>query len=523
MKAAFQKKMHLWEAVSLAVLALVVAAAYANTLDSSFHLDDERAIWDNPAVHMRKVSLENLRRAAFDSRISTRPVAHVTFAFNYVFHGLTTRGYHLVNIVIHIAAGILLYFLLKATLSLPAVNREGDRKMPVIVALATTALWLLHPLQTQSVTYIVQRMNSLAALFFLLAMLLYAKGRLAGSTRARWLYWSGFGSAGILALGSKEIAATLPFFIFLYEWYFFRDMQGGFLTKRRNWLPAAVAGFVVVGLVFFYLGANPFSRILSAYPVHGASLAQKLLTEARVVVHYLALLFFPHPGRLTLDYDFAVSVSLLRPGTTLPAVLLLAGMLGFAVWRARANRLYSFCILWFLGNLVVESTFIPLEHVFEHRTYLPATFSLLLVTLPLYSLLARRRPLFYGAFLVIVLFCGFWTFERNKVWHDELTLWQDAAEKSPNKWRVHNNLGREYFRRWDSDKAIYHYRRALQLEPGIIMARTNLASALSREKRFQEAIIELQIVLSKDPGNETARKHLYSNRMFLREQQQDRK
>jgi hypothetical protein len=510
MKAGFWKKTTPWEMAALALLALAVAAAYSNTLEGSFHLDDERAIWDNPAVFMREVSLESLRRAAFDSHIRTRPLAHVTFAFNYFFHGLEIRGYHLVNIFIHISAGILLYFLLKATLSLPAVNRQGDTKMPAIVALATSALWLLHPLQTQSVTYIVQRMNSLGALFFILAMLLYVKGRLAAIPRARWLYWSGCVAAGLLSLGSKEIGATLPFFIFLYDWYFFRDLQGGFLKKQRGWLVPAGAGLVFVGLVFFYLGANPLSRILSSYPVHDASLVQKLLTETRVVVHYIALLFFPYPGRLNLDYDFAVSSSLLSPGTTVFALLLLGGMLAFALLRAKEYRLFSFCLLWFLANLVVESTFIPLEHVFEHRTYLPAMFFLLFVTLPLYSVLTRQRKVFYAVCAVIAVVSGFWAYDRNKVWYDELTLWQDAAEKSPR---------REYFRRWESDMAIQHYRRALQLEPGIIIARMNLASVLSREKRFQEAIIELQIVLSKDPNNATARRHLYNNRAFLREQQ----
>lgn len=518
-RADFFKKINLWETAALAAMALVVMAAYSNTLDSSFHLDDERAIWDNPAVFMRKVSPESLGRAAFDSRISTRPVAHVSFAFNYFFHGFETRGYHLVNIFIHITAGILLYFLLKATLSLPAVNREKDTKMPAAVGLATTALWLLHPLQTQSVTYIVQRMNSLAALFFILAMLLYLKGRLAGSTWPRWLYWYGCGVAAILALGSKEIAATLPFFIFLYEWYFFQDLRIGFGQYQRHWYLLAGALFVFGSLAFLYLGNNPLSHIIGAYPVHDATLFQKLLTETRVVVQYLSLLFFPYPGRLNLDYDFPVSLSLLTPGTTVLAVLFLGSMLGFAVLGARRHRLVSFCILWFLGNLMVESTFIPLEHVFEHRTYLPSMLFLLFVTVPLYTLFSRHRQLFYWVCIVIVLGCGFWTFERNRVWHDELTLWQDAVEKSPDKWRIHNNLGREYFRRWESGKAIYHYRRALQLEPGAIMARTNLASALAREKRFQEAIIELQIVLSMDPGNETARKHLYNNRMFLGEQQ----
>jgi tetratricopeptide (TPR) repeat protein len=515
----FMNNIKLRELLALAVLVIATFTVYSNTVDSSFHLDDERAIWDNPAVFMREINWENITEAAFESRIRTRPVAHLSFAMNYFFHRLDVRGYHVVNILIHILTGILLFYLLKATLSLPAVNKKKDTKHAAIVSYITAAVWLLHPMQTQSVTYIVQRMNSMAAMFFILSMLLYIRARLTASRKSRWGLFAGCVISGILALGSKEIAATLPFFIFMYEWFFLQDLRLGLTQYKRHWYLLTAAGLVFICLAFFYLGANPFKNIISSYPVYGITLFQKLLTETRVVVLYMALLFFPYPGRLNLDYDFNVSLSLLAPSTTFFSVALLFGMVIIAIVVAKKQRLYSFCILWFLGNLIVESSFIPLELVFEHRIYLPSMFFLLLLVTSLYSLFASHKKVFYVLCAVILAILSLWTVERNRVWQDELTLWQDCLEKSPNKWRVHNNLGKEYFRRWDTDKAIYHYQKALQINPNVIMARMNLASALAMKKRYQEAIIQLQIVLSKDPGNASARKHLFNNRRFLQEKQ----
>ena len=133
----FLKKTNIRELVALAVLVIAACAAYSNTLDSSFHLDDERAIGENPPTFMREITWDNLARAAFESQITTRPVAQISFAFNYYFHQLHVRGYHVVNILIHIITGLLLYFLLKATLTLPPLKDKFDGHGPVIISLIT--------------------------------------------------------------------------------------------------------------------------------------------------------------------------------------------------------------------------------------------------------------------------------------------------------------------------------------------------------------------------------------------------
>jgi tetratricopeptide (TPR) repeat protein len=518
----FLKKINIRELIALTILVIAACAAYSNTLDSSFHLDDERAIGENPPTFMREITWDNLRRAAFESQITTRPVAQISFAFNYYFHQLNVRGYHVVNILIHIFTGIFLYFLLKATLTLPPLREKYGGQGPVIISLITTAIWILHPLQTQSVTYIVQRMNSMSAMFYILAMLLYVKARLASGKKTTWALFAGCLISGLLALGSKELAATLPLFVFLYEWYFLQDLRLSRSLNKRQWYLLAAAILVFGGLALFYLGANPFNKILGGYAHREFTLTQKLLTESRVIILYISLLFFPHPGRLNLDYDFTLSNSIFTPITTFLSINVLIGLLLIAILTAKKQRLFSFCILWFLGNLFMESSFIPLELVFEHRTYLPSMFFLLLLVITLYRLLSTQRYVIYGIFAVILMILPYWTYERNKVWADELTLQLDCVKKSPNKWRVHSNLGKEYFRLWETDKAIQHYRRALQIAPNAIIPRNNLAVSLTQQKRYQEAIIQLEIILNKYPDNAKARKHLKANKEFLRRQQMKR-
>jgi hypothetical protein len=280
-------------------LAIIIFLIYSSNLSGPFIFDDSR-IENNPPLHITNLSLQSLTKAGFESSPSTRPVSYITFALNYYFHGFHTTGYHLVNICIHVLAAIFLFLLIKTTLSLPHLQNKYAKFawLPFAAAL----FWAVHPLQIQSVTYIIQRMNSLSAMFYILSLYLYAKGRLSGPGVRKWLLFTGALLAGILALGSKETAATLPFFIFLYEWYFFQDFDLSWFIKQV--IPAAVLVLFFTVLVFLYLGSDPFSTILATYNLRDFTITQRVLTEFRVVVFYIGLLFFPHPGRLNLDHYF---------------------------------------------------------------------------------------------------------------------------------------------------------------------------------------------------------------------------
>ncbi|MBW2109224.1 MAG: hypothetical protein JRI36_11255, partial [Deltaproteobacteria bacterium] len=304
------------------------ALLYANTLQVPFLFDDQQNILQNSYIRIMELDPKGLYDAAFKKHTSNRPVSNTSFALNYYFHRYHVMGYHLVNICIHILAGILLFRFVEVTLELDAavsINREaclpcisqpsdcwGSKGLSISnLSLLAALLWLVHPVQTQSVTYVVQRMTSMAAMFYVLSLLLYIKGRLAGRQEKRLAYFSGTVLAGFLAIGSKETAATLPFFILLYEWYFFQDLSKKYL---RQALPYLLGAALLLGLlVFCYLGPDPIRAIRMGYADQPFSLLQRVMTEFRVVMYYLSLLLWPRPTRLNLDYDFVLSRSWLDP------------------------------------------------------------------------------------------------------------------------------------------------------------------------------------------------------------------
>jgi tetratricopeptide (TPR) repeat protein len=448
---------------------------YANTLNVPFYFDDQNNI-ANPSLRMETLSANALLQAGLQGTMKSRPVSNISFSLNYLLGGYNVLGYHIFNIIVHICSGIFLFWLLQITLNLP-VNREKFKGIPHL-ALFTSLIWLAHPLATQSVTYIVQRMNSMAAMFFVLSLLLYAKGRIAqieshklGKIKLQRLWLSGSIISALLAIGSKEIAATLPLIIVLYEWYFFRDLKKEWLKKNAHWFLAAACALAV--MAYIYTGGHPFQRIFNSCGGRHFTNWERVLTEFRVVVHYISLLLYPHPARLTFDYHFPISTSLINPITTLFSLIALLGMFVGAIVLSRRERLLSFCILWFMVNLVIESSVICLELIFEHRTYLPAMFFLLFFTI-LLSRIFKNKLLLYTLFTSLILLFSFWTYERNKVWQDPVTFWADSVQKSPGKARIYVNLGNAYFKKNDLEEAEKNYLTALSLKPDFHEAYYNL-------------------------------------------------
>ena len=219
-------------------------AIYSNTLNVPFVFDDRYNITDNPAIQITELTLGNLWGSAFESKMPNRPVANVSLALNYYFHQKELPGYHLVNIFIHAITGVLLYFLFLVTIRIPTLKKTFI--MPQITAFGAAAIWLAHPLQTQSVTYVIQRMNSMATMFYLLAMLLYVIARFSTTNRLKIFFYLGCIISGLAGFGSKEIVITLPFFILLYEFYFFQDLD---LSWCRSRTFAVGAMLIFMGLV----------------------------------------------------------------------------------------------------------------------------------------------------------------------------------------------------------------------------------------------------------------------------------
>jgi tetratricopeptide (TPR) repeat protein len=482
----------------VAAAAAVTVFAYAGTLTGPFVFDDEHNILHNPHLRIETLSPQALYAAAFQSPIPTRPVANVSFALNYMLSGYNVVGYRLVNVLVHVLNGFLVFALATVTLRLAGGLRDA-RRAPMIAA-AAAALWMLHPLHTQSVAYIVQRMTSLATLFFLLSLVCYAHARLCPSPRRRSWLIAACVVAGLLAFGTKQIAATLPPCIFLYEWFFFRGADPGWLRRNPGWLAAAAAATGVLGLAYMRT-TDPVAYVLQPYAADGSvTAAQRLFTQFRVVCLYIGLLLWPSPSRLNLDHSFSFSRSLVDPPATLLALGLIVGLLAAAVVLARRERLAAYAVLWFFGNLVIESSFIRLETIFEHRTYLPSV-------MPAIALagwaLGRLRLRWAAVALPVALaiLWSAWSWQRCLVWGDAVTLWQDCIAKSPGKARPYNNLGATYMRLGRLPEAIPPLETAVTIAPGYADAWYNLGYALMRAGELDAGITATERLLELEPEN----------------------
>ncbi len=501
-------KFHLIVAFSIPILCIIL---YSNTLNSPFVFDDFPNIKENPYFRLIDPDFQRLYDAGFKSPNPNRPVANISFALNYYFGKYDVKSYHVVNITIHIINGILVYLLaliiFQLAFNLPSqkIPQFRDASIPLI-SFFTALIFISHPVQTQSVTYIVQRMNSMSAMFYLMSLLLYINGRL---TRIKWKQWTLFFGCfvfWVMALGSKEIAGTLPFIILIYEWYFFQDLGSDWLRKNIKYFFGL---FAVLGLVILiYLGWSPFDKILATYANRDFTMTERVLTQLRVVVLYISLLLYPYPSRLNLLHHITTSNSLLEPITTLLFLLIIVGLMGLAFYIARRQRLISFCILWFIINLVIESSVIGLEMIYEHRLYLPMLGFALIVSCLLFHFLSKRRLWAIVVSAVIILFLCTGTYVRNRVWRDSITLWSDVLSKSPQSHRAHNNLGNALKKQGRTAEAMEHYLQALWIKPDYEIAHNNLGNALDKHGRIVEAMEHYLQALRIKPDYDKAHNNL---------------
>lgn len=352
---------------AIVLLAGAIFICYSNTFTGEWHFDDRPNIVDNPGVR----TFENVQYY-WRHRIQ-RPLAYVSFWLNWSVSGDSTFGYHVTNTVIHWLAAVLVYALIWTTFRLPRMMaRYGPHAGGA--ALFTALLWAVHPIQTQAVTYIVQRMASMCGMFMFASLWMYALGRSSPNLGARvaWFALSLFTWA--LGILTKEIAVVQPLLVLMYEFCFFR---GSDWTLFRR--PSVYVTLIVVPLVALILGAlyvgTSFSEFLNkGYQEREGqfTMPQRVLTEWRVLWTYLSLLAFPHPSRLSLEWDYPLSHGLFDPPTTLLALLGIVGLILLGMWMARREPLGAFCIWFYFATLALESSFIQLEMVFEHRLYVPS-------------------------------------------------------------------------------------------------------------------------------------------------------
>ncbi|MCH2173089.1 tetratricopeptide repeat protein [Myxococcota bacterium] len=483
------------QAGQFTVLVMVILGAacfglYESILEAPFTFDDYFTIVHQPAVRWYQIDLETLYNTVVVP-YNQRPVANITFGLNYWFGQYEVFGYHAVNVAVHFANSLLVYAFVTATLqrwrSLP--NQSGPAFDPTSMrttALFAALLFAAHPLQVQSVTYVIQRMNSLSTFFYLSALLLYIRGREKPPGSARHIPYAGAVVSGLLALGCKQNAITLPVAVWLYEAFFFRDLDRAWM--KRSAVRLAVPLVLVGGAIYYVLVYGPDL----GYARRDFTLGERLLTQPRVVVQYLLLILLPDPSRMTIAQHVIPSTSLFTPPTTAGSMFVLLLLLAWAIPLARRWRIFSFSILWFFLHLVVESSILPLEMMFDHRTYLPLAG---VVLAPAFAFATGRelfpRSAVVGAVLVVlVLIAG--TLTRNATWQNNITLWADAVEKNPQYARAHSNLGMSHNGESRPFQAMVHFRDALEKDPNDVPSHRNLGAILSEMGDQDGALLHLQ-------------------------------
>jgi tetratricopeptide (TPR) repeat protein len=441
---------------------------------------------------------------SFGSSIKrSRYIGDLTFSLNYWLNGLDVTGYHIVNIIIHILNSLLLYSLVTLFFRTPALESLSFKDKSRYFSLSAALLFACHPIQTQAVTYIVQRFTSLATFFYLLSLVSYLLFRLKTSVLVRIASYALAIVSAILAMKTKEFSFTLPFAIALCEFIFFR---GSYIKRIANLAPLLVT-LLIIPVTLLTLGVSPAELLQAVGKVTRLQTdiprTEYLFTQSRVIVTYIRLLFLPLSQNVDYDYPLYTSPIEHEVLTSFLFLLSIFATGAYCLYRlARKNpagRLISFGIFCFFLTLSVESSFIPIvDVIFEHRLYLSSVGIFISLPVGIYLLAddRMRKSFVYIVGITIILLSSA-TFARNSVWQSKITLWKDVAMKSPQKARVHNNLGDAYHSNGFLDKAIEQYEITIRLSPNHVLAHKNLSSIyaekglMDKSKEYFNAILRI--------------------------------
>lgn len=458
----------IWPAFVIAVAAVL---AYANTLSAPFIFDDTNAITSNPSIRHFGDALFPPTMAG---SAAARPLINLSFALNYALGGERVEGYHALNLLIHLAAGLALFGLVRRTLLLPVLSaRWGAVARPV--AFFTALLWTVHPLLTESVTCVAQRTESLVGLWYLLMFYCLARAAEPDAPR-RWLIGSFV--ACLLGVLTKEVMVAAPVLALLFHvalidgsWRAAGARRGKFFgLLLLTWVPLA------------WLVAHNSSRGGAAGFGLGVAWWEYALTQCRAIIIYLKLSFWPHP--LVLDYGDTV----VRDWREVwPQALLLAGLVGATVVAWFRKIPAAFAGVWFFAILAPSSSVVPLltQTIAEHRMYLPLAAVVMLAVTGLYAL-AGRRSYFVLAALALVL-AGL-TVRRNAVYRSAVDLWRDTVARAPGNIRARSNLGDWLDNAGREVEAMREYEGILAIQPRNPVVHYNLANVLARRHQLPEAI-----------------------------------
>lgn len=467
------------------VLVFATVLVYLPGLNAPFLLDD-RVITDNE---------ESLRApGSFDMEFIgyRRIVIFLSLALNYALGGVDVRGYHVFNLLVHLTAGLTLFGIVRRTLRLPIF--EGNHAESADgFAFAVALLWMLHPLQTQAVTYTIQRCESMMAMFYLLCLYCVLRG--SQSARA-WPWYAGGVAAGWLGMGCKEVMVTAPIVIVLYDRIFLSPTWKA--VVRRRW-PLYLALIPIPAWLLFSAASE--TAPTAGFDCKTVSAWQYLRSQPGVLFHYLRLAAFP--DRLCFDYRWPVAETWQE---ILVPTAAIATLLAATVLALRYRPFVGFLGAAFFLILAPTSSIMPIADLaVEHRMYLPLAALVVLGVLAARVGVAQiaRRPSRRG-FLVLslVLVAAMFmvrTAARNSLYRSPVAVWANVMSVAPHNARAHWSYGAYLAKAGHMDEAIRCYRKTIQLSPEHVDARLDLAAALARRGNADEAIEHFRRAIAINP------------------------
>lgn len=481
--------------VWLLLVLIVTLAAYSRSFTGEFQFDDYQIV-NNPAVQQAD-PWELLRWSR------TRILPFITFVLNYETSGEEPFGYHATSFLIHVLATFAVFHLALALCKTPRSRNSTFARRSTTLAGVAAFLFACHPLQIQGVTYIAQRVSSMATLFYVASILFYVRARNeSGSTTASVAAYVTCFALAVAAFLSKENAATLPAMVLLTELVFFAG--GGIRKNALRFIPFALLALTIPLLWQFLQDPLPgadglpwlkrqTTRLIDIFSQPAESEAVSPLayffTQCVVVPRYLRMILLPYGFNVDHDIPFERDLT----ATVVAGFAFLAFLFSLGIYAARRAPVIGFGILWFFISLAVESTFVPIrDPMNEHRMYLAmpgvsfALAGIFVWSAERWSKLTWAIGTAFAALLCIV------TFVRNEAWRTQRALWQDALRKSPGKARVHVNYGTALHLDGDLDEAIEHYCKALEIEPANRRARSNINLAQQEQIDRGEAAVEIR-------------------------------